>query len=158
MNNLDQTASGLEDSESENKLPAAAQEIVDEYAEKLNRRQQKVAETLTRWLVLGSASLVPVDQYDGYLLLKTSAQHAELIVKAARHDKRVFDSLEKLTQGGDVFALLSFEAILLYALLSHHGRIPKNDIMLQQFGMTEEQVIPKQEPTYNGYSDATVPR
>lgn len=141
--------------ESEKKLPTAAQEIVDEYAEKLNRRQQKVADTLTQWLVLASASLVPVDQYDGYLLLKTSAQHAELIVKACRHDKRVFDALEKLTQGGDVFALLSFEGILLYALLSHHGRIPKNDVMLHQFGMTEKQVIPQQEPNYNGYAGAT---
>lgn len=154
MNNLDPITSGSEESEN-NKLPEPVQAIVDEYAEKLNRRQQKVADTLTRWLVLGSASLVPFDQYDGYLLLKTSAQHAELIVKATRHDKRVFDALEKMTEGGDIFALLSFEGILIYALLSHHGRIPKNDVMLQQFGMTETQVIPQQEPSYNGYADRT---
>jgi len=122
----------------ESKAKSEAAEIV---TEKLTPRQKKVAEEITKWFALGGVALVNTSPYDGMLLLKTSARHAELIVRAARHDKRVWDVLERLTQSSDLIALVSFEGMLLYALLAHHDRIPKNEPLLQQFGYGEKQVL-----------------
>jgi hypothetical protein len=145
MNSPRPRTSTLDDLESkdtpgsiEDKAQKEAQEIVNE---KLTPRQKKVADEITKWFAFAGVALVQTDAYDGMLILKTSAQHAELIVKAARHDKRVFDVLERMTQSSDMIALASFEGIFLYALMAHHGRIPANKPMLQQFGYSEEQIL-----------------
>lgn len=145
--------------ELENKAHQEASEIV---TEKLTPRQKKVADEITKWFAFGGVALVQSDAYDGMLLIKTSAHHAELIVKAARHDKRVFDVLERMTQSSDIIALATFEGIFLYALMVHHGRIPENKPLLQQFGYAPEQILdmppgmqseaPGTPETMNGYA------
>jgi hypothetical protein len=149
MNSQRQPTSISDDLESKAKSEAA--EVV---TEKLTPRQKKVADEITKWFAFGGVALVNSDAYDAMLLIKTSAQHAELIVKAARHDKRVFEVLERMTQSSDIIALATFEGILLYALLVHHGRVPENKPLLQQFGYSEEQVLappPTDESAENGY-------
>jgi hypothetical protein len=136
MSTQDQTTSISNDLES--KAKSEASEIVTEH---LTARQKKVAEEITKWFALGGVALVNTEPYDAMLLLKTSARHAELIVRAARHDKRVWEVLERLTQSSDLIALVSFEGFLIYALLAHHNRIPKNEPLLQQFGYAESQIL-----------------
>lgn len=136
MSDQEQTTHGSD--ESANKTQFDASEIV---TDKLTPKQKKVAEQITQWIALGGIALVNVDPYDAMLMLRTSGRHAELIVRAARHDKRVWDVLERLTQSSDFVALASFEGLLLYAILAHHGRLPKNDTLLQQFGYSEAQIL-----------------
>ena len=122
----------------ESKAKELANEATDD---KLTSRQQKVADEITKWFALGGVALVASDSYDGMLLVRTAATHADKIVRAARHDKRVFETLEKLTQSSDLFALVSFEGFFLYALAVHHGRLKPNDALLAQFGYHESQVL-----------------
>jgi hypothetical protein len=105
---------------------------------------------------MAGVSLIAVDPYDGAIFIKTAARHAELIVKAARHDKRVWDILEKLTQSSDLFALMSFEAFFIYALLAHHNPdMPKNEPLLAQFGYHEQQILADLQGQMNGNGPAT---
>lgn len=81
------------------------------------------------------------DPYDGLVIMTTAQQRAVELVNVAKHHKWLMDLLVKLTQSSDYVTLAVGHATLAYAILSHHNQIPKNDALLTQFNLSEQQVF-----------------
>jgi hypothetical protein len=81
------------------------------------------------------------DMYDGMLVMKTSKQRAEELIRAARHDKRVMKWLERIANGSDVGSAIFGHVMMFYAIMAHHNRIAGNPVLLAHLGYHEAQVL-----------------
>lgn len=119
----------------------------------LTPAQQKLAEKYASIYAMMGVFLSARDTYDGMVLIGSAQKRAEELVRAARHDKRVMKVLEKIANSSDIGSALLGHGLMLYAILAHHGRIKKNDMLLIQLGYHETQVL-GEEASANG-SNAT---
>lgn len=79
--------------------------------------------------------------YAGLALIKHAESRAEEVVRACRHSKAAWHWLERIVSGSDVTSCLIGHGIMLYAIMAQSGRLPKNDPLLQMFGLAEWQVL-----------------
>jgi hypothetical protein len=119
-----------------------AQELADELApDLLTAAQKRVVKKLTSLYGTIGIFTAGVDAYDGILLIKCAEQRAEEVVRAARHNKAVWNILVKVVEGGDLGSLIIGHTLMVYAILAHHGRAKKNELLLQQIGYSEEIIL-----------------
>jgi hypothetical protein len=127
------------------------EELADELApDKLTTLQLRVAKRLTGLYGTIGVFTAGADAYDGVLLIKCAEARAEEIVRAARHNKAVWNVLVKVVEGGDLGSMLIGHTLMFYAILAHHGRAKKNELLLSQLGYSEE-IILQQPEGINGY-------
>ena len=133
--------------------------------DKLTPAQSRLADKYAALYATLGVFVSSRDTYDGVLLMKCAQARAEELIRAARHDKRVYGFLEKVANGSDVGTCIIGHTMMLYAILSHHGRIKGNDQLLAGLGYHEAQVLapppgmsqqssPSQQEAMNGYATA----
>lgn len=128
-------------------------EAIDELTGPLSPKHAKLAERLSHVYGTVGILLMPRDPYDGMLIISQSANRAEETIKAARHNKQVIAFIEKALNQTDLGTCIVGHAMMFYAIMAHHNRLPKNDLLLLSLGYTEQQVLqPPPGVSQNGHN------
>jgi len=88
--------------------------------------------------------LSAIDPYAGLIIIKHSEERSTEIVKAARHNKRFYEALEKFIYGGDAISCIIGHGFMLFAILIHAKRIkssPQIDLLLHLSGYSEASLM-----------------
>jgi hypothetical protein len=104
---------------------------------------KQVTDGITSLYATLGIALYARDQYDGLVVMTTAQDRAVELVNVAKHHKWLMDLLIRITQSSDYVTLVIGHGTLAYALLAHHNQIPRNDALLTQFGLSEQQVLTK---------------
>lgn len=121
---------------------AAAAVITDE----LTAGQKKLALKFTEMYATVGLFVSAADAYDGIVLMKQSSNRANELIRAARHDKRMYAFLEKFANGSDLGGFILGHILMFYAIMAHHGRVTANQLLLAQLGYHESQVLEVAQP------------
>lgn len=112
--------------------------------DQLTPKQEKLRKLLQQRYVTIGGILTAFDPYGGMVIIQKSEERSMETVKAARHNKKLWDALEKIVQGGDGFAFFIGHGLMIFALLVHAKRIkstPQIDAVLAMSGYSEEFIL-----------------
>jgi hypothetical protein len=110
----------------------------------LTPKQEKLRKLLQQRYVTVGGILTAFDPYGGMVVIQKSEERSMEAVKAARHNKRVWEVLEKIVYGGDGFAFFLGHGLMIFALLVHAKRIKSNpqiDAVLAMSGYSEDYIM-----------------
>lgn len=103
-------------------------------------RDRKLIDGLTGIHVTAGLLLSSRDQYDGLVILTNSQKLSSNLVAVAKHHKWMYTALERLVSSSDYSQCFLAYGMIGYAILAHHGRVPVNDALLQQYGLHPIQI------------------
>lgn len=121
----------------------------------LTAKQEKVRKLLEQRYISLGGMLCAVDVYTGMVVAKSAEARSMETVKAARHNRKLWDSLERFVHGGDSLAFFFGHGLMIFAILVHARRIkstPQIDVLLAMSGYSEQAVM---SPPDDGIRDGT---